>query len=364
MRVPALLLSATLCLLACGRTEPLRYQPDGSVDDFDAGEDAGKVGCRNGVITLIPAVPKVMFVLDRSGSMSSGFGSTTRWRAVRNALNDVLPPVNDTMSVGAVIFPSGNGNSCDVPSSPNLAPAPMNVQPLTTLLSQFSPGGRTPTAMAIKAAAASLLSARTATRARAMVLATDGAPNCNPQLDPHTCVCASGNFCNQSELCLDDVRSVTEVTQAQAEGVPTWVIGIQSTDQTDINVLNALAVAGGHPRTGSGESFYAVSSQAELESALTDIRDQVGNCVYLSASVPPDDGSILITLDGMEIPEGDAGWSWSNKDNGELVFAPPACDQILASATRALEAQVVCHVPDAGTDGGIDGGVDGGLDGG
>jgi hypothetical protein len=298
-----------------------------------------------------------MFVLDRSGSMNNAFGGTTRWKALRNALADVLPPVDDTMNVGALIFPQGGGNSCDVPGAPDLSVGPANVSALNQLLKGLSPGGRTPTAMAIKSAAQALLDSRTATKARAIVLATDGAPNCNAALDPKTCVCASETFCNQGVQCLDDTLSVTEVTQARAEGVPTWVIGIQNTSQVDIGVLDRLAIAGGHPRVGATESFYAVGSQDELVTALFDIRDQVGNCVYLSASVPTDDGSIVVTLDGTEIPHGDGGWSWTDKDNGELEFEQGACDRVLASSTRALEAQVVCHVSDAGVaDGGADGG--------
>lgn len=359
-------LIATLCALSlgCGRSNVYRYDGGSIVPYPDAGTDAGmKVGCVPGDLALVRAQPVVMFVLDRSGSMNNRFnGNSTRWRSLASALGDVLPPVDDTMSIGALIFPSGGGDSCEVPALPDLSPAPHNVDKLTQLLDDSGPSGRTPTAMAIKAAAGALLNARTATQARAMVLATDGAPNCNPNLDPATCICASPGRCNQSVLCLDDRQSVVEVTQARAEGVPTWVIGIQNTSETDINVLNALAIAGGHPQVGGTESFYAVSSQDDLETALKDIRDQVGSCVYLSGSVPPDDSLIAISLDGSPISQGDGGWSWSNKDNGELVFAEASCDLILASSTRALEAQVECHRADAGVSdaGSDDAGADAG----
>jgi len=340
---------------------PLRYGGSSIVPYPDAGVDAGtKVGCVPGDLPLTRATPVVMFVLDRSGSMNDAFSGTTRWRALRNALSNVLPPVDGTMSVGALIFPQGNSNSCSVGTSPDLTPAPMNVEPLLTLLQENSPGGNTPTSDALLSAARSLLTTHTATKARAMVLATDGAPNCNASLDPHTCVCSEANRCTRAIQCLDDTRTVSTVSEAANVGVPTWVIGIQDTNSTAISVLTELAVAGGHPQTSGSTSYYAATSQQELQDAFSSIRDQVGNCVYLTGSVPPDDGSIVITLDGVELPPGDGGWSWTNKDNSELAFDSTACDAVLARPTGALEAQVVCHVEDAGVDGGVDGGADAG----
>ena len=70
-------LFTVVCLLtiACGRTEPVDYPfvPY----DLDAGADAGRelVACVDGELTPTPAVPAVMLVVDRSGSMNFDFAA-------------------------------------------------------------------------------------------------------------------------------------------------------------------------------------------------------------------------------------------------------------------------------------------------
>lgn len=351
---PVVCLLLAVLLAACGRTEPVRYPYDAGEADAgeDGGVDAGVVGCVQGVLTLTRATPQVMFVLDRSGSMGSRFGGgLTRWRSLGTALGSVLPPVDDSMAMGALVFPQGVGQSCSVPGAPNLSPAVGNADALVRLITTQSPGGHTPTADAIHAAAQALLATHTATRARALVVATDGAPNCNAALDPRTCVCANGGRCTDALMCLDDRRTVGEVATALAQGVPTWVIGIQDGSAAAIDTLNEMARAGGHPRQGAPQDYYAVTSETALEDALTEIRSQVGACVYLTGSVPPEDQAIVITVDGAPVPldpsGAGAGWSWTSRDNGEIALRGLWCT--LASTPFArLEAHVTCGAPDGG----------------
>lgn len=372
MRAPSLsrfVSCLVLCgaVTGCGRTELLHYSSDASTLVDVSEEDAGHVACRPGTIALTPAIPKVMFVLDRSGSMSSFFGSVraTRWSSLTNALANVLPPVDSTMEMGALVFPSGNSDSCVVAGSPNLAPSVGNVRALVSLMRGTFPSGHTPTADAVKNAGAFLLSSHAASSARALVLATDGSPNCNASLNPNTCACVEGNRCTQSIMCLDDTRTVSTIGSLLQQNLPTYVIGIQDTNSTAIAVLNQMAKAGGRPQAGA-QSYYAVSSQAGLETALTTIRNQVGSCVYLTSSVPTDDGSIQLSLAGTVLPfdpTGVDGWSWSNRDNGELVLTGTACAAALANLNATIEAHVLCEAPDGGTDAGT-GQPDGGRDGG
>ena len=156
------------------------------VSDAEAGADV--VTCTPGVITLAKATPAVMFVLDRSGSMADSLGATngnqSKWTLLANALRATLPTVDDAMQIGALFFPSAGaggpgGSQCSVPGAPDLSPATGNVQPLLKLMQQTRPNGGTPTADALQVAAARLLGVRAASTARALVLATDGAPDCD-----------------------------------------------------------------------------------------------------------------------------------------------------------------------------------------
>jgi von Willebrand factor type A domain len=323
---------------------------DGGVD---GGADAGPVGCVPGVIELMPASPKVMFVLDRSDSMSSPFGGTSRWGALVRALNLVLPPVDQKMELGATIFPASAFAVCSVDPGPAITPAFGNVANLLTFIGRTRPAGHTPTADAITVAGNAILANRAASSARALVLATDGAPNCNSALNPRTCVCADTR-CNQGSECLDDARTIETIRSFANQNLPTYVIGIQ--DQTGVltNVLNRMAVAGGRPRAGA-QSYYAVSSQSALETALTTIRNQVGACVFLTTSVPDALGSLALSVNGEVVPfdeSGTNGWSWTNRENGELAIAGPPCLRLVSLMDAMVQANVVCATPDAGVDAG------------
>jgi hypothetical protein len=296
-----------------------------------------------------------MFVIDRSGSMVRTFnGGPTKWDALRRGLAASLPAVDQTMAIGAYLFPlaspAGSG-SCAAPGVAALMPATGNVSTLVDLLARNTPGGGTPTAEAVDLAAATLRGVRAARSARALVLATDGAPGCNTSLDRFTCVCGDpvlpGQVCGVNN-CLDDTRTLARMSAITDGGLPTWVIGIQdTTDAVLVDVLDRMAVAGGRPRPTSPR-YYPANSSSELEQALVSIRDQVGGCTFLTASVPDAQGNIRVLVDGVQVPEdptGVEGWSWADRDNGELVFSGQAC--VRATQDVVVTANVGCSV-DAG----------------
>jgi hypothetical protein len=353
---------------SCGaRTGLLAPQRVGD-DALDASLDSA-VGCTPGAVTLSAAEPEVMFVLDRSGSMKTAFsGTQSRWQVLTSALATTLPSVDGTMAIGALLFPSGSSmDDCSLPGAANLAPALDHVQPLLTILESTAPGGATPTAAAVEAASALMLEVRAATTARALVLATDGAPNCNAALDANTCTCASGGNCrHNSDQCLDDTRTVARIAAVAAQGIPTYVIGIaNSGDGVFSSVLDAMAVAGGRPLTSGSTSYYPALSQSDLETAISTIRDQVGACTYLTTSVPSASGTITLTFDGQTLPYdpgGTSGWSWSSESNGEILLLGATCAAVAGSATGTLVANVTCDAADASGDeaGDAEGGGDDG----
>jgi hypothetical protein len=334
-------LVATGFVASCGARTPL------------IADDGFHLTCVAGDIPLVPAQPEVMFVLDRSGSMSMDFsGGQSRWQALTESLAQTLPEVDATMALGALVFPSGSSNSnCAVPGQASLAPALHNVTPLVALMQAGRPGGATPTADAVDVAASLLLGVRAATTARALVLATDGEPNCNPTLNPNTCACVTSGTpgCRgNADQCLDDARTVQRIAAIYARGVPTYVIGITSGADADTfsQVLNDMAQAGGRPLTSAATKYYAARSPADLEAALTEIRRQVGGCTYLTSSVPDAAGSIAITQDGQTVaPAGDgggSGWSWSSESNGQIMLLGSACDGAGGNPPGSLVAHVTC----------------------
>jgi hypothetical protein len=361
-----------LCAASCGaRTE---LNDDIVLANADASSDAtpdSQVPCIPGVFQLQPATPAVMFLLDSSGSMNEAFAPNgeTRWQVLEASLALALPSVNQTMSIGAVVFPDVSQQStlmdqnCSAPTSVNLAPAIGNVDPLLNLINSISPLGGTPTADAVPVAAQDLLTIRAASTARAIILATDGAPNCNENLDPNTCTCAdpAETACGRPnyhhddpELCLDDARTVSNISQVASEGLPTYVIGIHDPGNAeDETVLNAMADAGGRPQSGT-DHYYSATSQTDLENALVTIRNQIGSCTYLTSSVPNGVGSITVTVNGVTIPfdpSGKQGWKWGDEANGEIIFVGQACTDlgVAEGGVQNISANVSCNALDAST---------------
>ena len=336
---------------------------DASDASRDADADAAPVACVPGTVNLTKATPAVLFVLDRSGSMGDQLGRTangTRWEILTSALASTLPPVDGTMGIGALLFPAtGSPQSCSTPGSVDLGPAVGHVSQLIKLMRTNQPGGGTPTADALDVAARYLLGFRAATSARAMILATDGEPNCNATLDPGSCTCVeSTRGCQgRPSQCLDDTRTVARLASYEAQGLPTYVIGLQDQGNARFStVLDAMAVAGGRAQSGATHRYYSANSEAELDTALVTIRDQVGACTFLTTSVPDTRGTIVVTLGGTPIPfdpNKTNGWAWENQSNGEIQLYGAACAAATAAGDRGLDAHVTC-----GDDGGSDASID------
>ena len=337
-----------LSLVACGRTEPVRfpYVIDTSDQDGRTHADDGGIACIDGALALEPAHPVVTLVVDRSSSMGQRFtdSGASKWNSLKAALRTSLPPWNEAFELGLHLFPSkGVTQGCTDSGGFTLAPALANVDAVIEQLNQVAPGGATPTAVAIENAGAALSTLRTASSAKGLILATDGAPDCNEAL-PRGCVCTSGSTCSGTR-CLDDARTIERISTVAASGIPTWVIGIRSSDDAVFfDVLNRMAVAGGRPQEGA-QRFFSATSEAELEAAFTSIGQQVGECHYLTASVPDVGGSIALELDGAFVPYDVAareGWAWVDAGNGEIALFGNACARAKALGVEKLSVVVQC----------------------
>lgn len=313
-------------------------------------DDPLAVGCTEGASKLTQAYPTVMFVLDRSTSMSSSISNnewnTSRWEALWTALSTSLPNIDRAARIGALLFPENvSAEQCTVARGVQLTPELNNAELLLDLVQSRGPGGGTPTADAISVAGDALSATRASSTARAMILATDGAPDCNYDLNRETCRCitqkVSGSTCEFVTHCLDDDRTIARVEHYAARGIPTYVVGIQTEgDDAYSDVLDAIAVAGGKPQVGAPSKYYRARSQAELDAALKGVIRQVGSCIYLSSSVPRGSGTIQLYFDGQVIPN--EAWTWQDRDNGEILLGEEVCQALLDNPSAVLSASVIC----------------------
>ena len=361
---PMLLAATTLvvAVASCGSRTGLLVD---TTAPADAAADApldGAVPCVPGTFDFQLALTQLMFVIDRSGSMQFDLAgnrnqprASWRWTILHDALAQTITSFDQQISMGAKFFPERDVNdgadaaeACRTESGVGIPPARGNAQ---TILSAFTPDpiGGTPTSEAVRLAAQFLTGNRGV--ARTIVLATDGAPNCNGDLSSSSCICTSRDpltglpSCSGrtgAYSCLDDTRTIQTIQGiASGQNIPVYVIGIGNDSTTYLSTLDAMAVAGGRPRPTTPR-HYSVQSPADLTDALQSIRDTVAKCTYLTPSAPTNPDDILVQINGVTIPRDPSktnGWDWVDQAYGELALFGTACTQ--AQAATALPASTI-----------------------
>lgn len=351
---------ATALCAGCGARTGLAV-PDAAVAS-DATDDAFVRfdACVAGRFAMVRREARMVFVIDRSGSMSLPLSDTdrrSRWNVMRDALGGTVPRFEGAMQMGALIFPRVPASgalsalqACDQLPGDGLdvAPSRNNSAVLLDAVGLNAPGGATPTAAALSRATRYVASHAARGLAQYLVLATDGAPNCNAALDPSTCACPVTSGCAVAGLgarnCIDGDGTVEAIERARAAGVSTFVVGIDGDiDPRYVAVLDRMAVAGGRGLPGE-RRYYSVRAGDQLGAAFDEIQRTVVRCAYVTPSRPDDPERIAVRSGGALVPRDAArrdGWDWTDRDYGELTLFGPACERAVAG-DRPLEATVAC----------------------
>jgi hypothetical protein len=313
--------------------------------------------CVPRVVVAAPSSVELLLVTDRSSSMErdllGGVGGSRRWDVLRGALAATLPLYESRIALGISFFPGVELTSlCAVSAAPDLDPGLGQASAVLTRFDRTRPGGRTPTWLGVQAAGRYLLGRAAPRRFRAMLLATDGAPNCNGALDGARCTCTSLSGAGQQQceddpsLCLDDGRTVAEVARLAALGVPTYVVGIDGDDEPAlIDVLTRLAVAGDRPNpTSAARRYYSVRRAEDLTSAFDQIQRQVSRCVFGVSPAAEPGATVSVTFGAEAVPRDAtrrAGWDWADDARTTLGLFGDACERA-ASAPETVRIAVAC----------------------
>jgi hypothetical protein len=339
-----------LLLGAFGCAEPLRPPTNGAPPPPD---DVPSFGPRDALpvrpasdcggtrVALVQQRAEVMLVVDRSGSMNEPDADGSRkWPTLVAVLRDVLPRVEANVAVGLLMFPVGQDEggakvACTRAPTVAVSPAFNNAAAVLAALDPVTPGGGTPTFAAVNAAGGYFTAAPDPLGRRYVLLATDGAPNCNRDLDPSTCVCAAPDFACQPtwphyrESCLDDVRTLAALRALSARGIGTFVVGLLGVESM-AGVLDAMAVAGGHPLEGP-RRFHSAASGTALASALRGITSALVDCRFRLDAAPPDPDLVDVRLGDSRLVRDPArrdGWGWSDDSHREIAFFGPTCERV------------------------------------
>jgi hypothetical protein len=276
-----------------------------------------------------PVPPRIMLVVDRSGSMNDdavGFPGS-KWDTAVDTLDTVTHQLETSVELGLTLYPSevdvcGAGSE-EVPVRLN------NANAITRALNQTSPGGGTPTAPSLLVARAGLQALGAQGGQRAVVIATDGGPNCNESLDGDTCTCVSPNPADCQAFpgnCLDDVNAVASANQLANSGFPVFVLGLPGTENFS-GVLTRLATAGG---TGN---FYNATSADSLATSLEEIAVRLGSCRFDLPGAPRPD-QVTVTVDGTAIArDSSRSDGWDLIDSNTIELFGDAC----TTASRAQQ---------------------------
>jgi len=293
--------------------------------------------CGDLLLDAAGAPPNLYFIIDRSGSMSEVVDGQQKYAAVADAAVKLVRSLGARAKIGAAVFPAALGAEPCAPGEevfpttlgdigPRNAcegdgPATRAFSRSISLPSRVDPRGSTPTAATLTALTPGLsaLGGKTA-----VILATDGGPNCNAAARCTAVSCipniegacpATRNCCDAEtygpQACLDAEPTRAAVAELRRRGVLTYVVGVPGSAPYR-TLLGDLAEAGGTARAG-GSAYYEVERVSELDAVLGAIGDSVTvACDLLLSETPPARGRVNVYLDQRLVPYGTAdGWQWA-----------------------------------------------------
>ncbi len=251
---------------------------------------------------------------------------------------------------GLMVFPNveepdacaGTSSQCIAARHVSVPCAQDNAASIRSALDDIEPCGGTPIAMSLDAAR-DYLARLTTGHPQYIVLATDGAPNCNGSLDGATCTCtAPTGGCDPNVYnCLDDVRTLGAIDRLRTAGIQVFVIGISVSEWRE--VLDSMAARG-----GTTAAFMA-EDPAAVEVAFSEAAGAAASCEFEIGSPDPSADPDLVNFyfddEGVPMdtePPCDAGWEWANDAHTRVRFCGAYCDQLRTHAVDEVRATFGC----------------------
>jgi hypothetical protein len=286
--------------------------------------------------------PDIMLVVDMSTSMDDGTQSPSIYDVTTQAIGQTITNLGPSAPIawGLIFFPVDG--ACGGATAPSVQVALGNGAQVVSAIQAATPNGSTPTHKGINLAT-SYLGGLNDGRGHYILLATDGAPNCDPgDTQPiSTKRCQSDADCAATEFCylvpplggLCELRpldlAVHSIENALAAGIKTFVVGL-SIDAASLDTLNRMADAGGAAQPGANR-FYPANDQATLAAALASITSEVISCTFALDSPPLDMSYVYVSVGGAAVsqdPSHANGWDITATT---LTFYGAACQALQAN---------------------------------
>jgi hypothetical protein len=334
--------------------------------------DAGL--CGNEVLPTQQDRPNLYFVIDASGSMGESIDATlTKYSAAVAAIVGVLEIIGHRVSYGAAIFPFPGQDNCAPGGEVFKTQAGDSVRcaingTMGDILTSFQgnlnprrvPQGNTPLSATLTKLEPTLTALPGKT---AVILATDGAPNCNLAATCTADYCemnlaggytlANGTPCQApvnccdplvkayGQLnCVDEAATTSVLKELYDAGIPTYVIGLPGIGPMS-GVLDDMAVAGGTARA-SVPRYYEVSDSLTLAATLRSIATQIAlSCTIALESSPPNWSQVNVYLDTQEVPQS-ADNGWTQVDDHTLEITGTYCTTLQTGNVFQVQITAGC----------------------
>jgi hypothetical protein len=333
--------------------------------------------CGGESVEAVLRTVNMLLVIDKSGSMTDPLGDQTKWEALKSALGAAINNVRAEMNFGLVLYPydffnpipelNCGADCCTVAEGAAAVNVPvtagtLSVPEIAEQLGDTSPGGGTPTAVALDAALDYFVNGDGAALAgnNYVLLATDGGPNCNADLtcEGDTCTtnldgaCTTDNCCsfsNTRNQCLDDERVMAKLEALTAAGISTFVVGLPGTQQYSA-YLDEFAVAGGVPATTGDTSYYAVAETDGVDGLLsvfeTITTQLVRSCEIPLTQVPSQPDQVNVAVDCNVVPQDNddgSGWDYDEPSAPTaVILRGPACERLQENGAQRVDVVFGC----------------------
>lgn len=300
--------------------------------------------CADQVLRTNRVKPKVILVVDQSGSMDQDFSSPdgtlagSRWNILRDFLlqgGGLIDSLQDVVQFGLAMYSARSEGSLPEGTCPlvtTVAPALDNYAAIDALYSAADPIDETPTGDAIDAIVADLMLDQAEPDALqdpvVFVIATDGEPDRCEELNPQN----------------GQMEAIDAVSRAFALGIRSFVISVGG----DVSAQHQQDIANaglGRPLdTADPATFWTAGDTATLRDALVEIvGGQVSCDITLNGAIEGDDECLgTVTLGDTDLVCNDPN-GWMKVSPQQIRLLGSACDTLKAD-NPVVAASFPCEV--------------------
>lgn len=333
-------LAVSIAVVGCTIRSPLPGPDDAFVDRPDAWfpdttppRDVPPPDntCASVRIDALRVVPRVVLVIDQSGSMRLDFGGVSRWIALEQALTDattgLVTTLDDDVQFGAVMY-TDDPDFLGCPDVVTLDGAMPSIGAVRSMFSVNVPAGNTPTgdtlAYVLANRATLFAEGGPATGDEVVILATDGEPG----------TCADG-----ADVTGGRALSVASTQAAFDAGIRTYVLSVG----TEVANMHLADVADAGVGVGPGDPpapYWVATDATSLRTAIEAIASGALPCTLeLMGTIDPAlacEGTVTLGTEPLA-----CGSDWHAVDASHIALSDAACAR-LRSTTDDLYGTFPC----------------------